>query len=126
MNRISITIPEDLLTAADERARSLDRSRSWVLADALRHYLAQPAPALAVHEPSAPRYGSAPPGATGLGQYRQAQLEADLSLSPEERVKEAERTLRLSERGARPRQNRIMMFDRFEDYLEWDRHEVLR
>lgn len=34
--RIAITLPRELLVAADRRARELDRSRSWVIAEAIR------------------------------------------------------------------------------------------
>ncbi len=37
--RVTITIPEELLAAADRRARELDRSRSWVIADTLQRGL---------------------------------------------------------------------------------------
>ena len=36
LERITITIPQPLLAAADELAARLDRSRSWVLAEAVR------------------------------------------------------------------------------------------
>jgi len=53
-------------------------------------------------------------------------LEADLDLSPEERVKEAERTSRVSElRTPKPAVARVLAFDRYEDYLEWRRREDL-
>src|SRR5881397_3956852 len=38
--RISITLPRDVLAAADRRARALDRSRSWLIVEAIRAYLA--------------------------------------------------------------------------------------
>jgi hypothetical protein len=119
--RISATIPDDLVKSADERASQLDRSRSWVLSQALRHYLA------GSKEPGVPprdlSVGGASP--TGLGTSRLEQLRADLRLTPEERVKEGERTLRVSDRDARPSRQRVITFDSFEDYLEWDRRESL-
>lgn len=36
LERVTITIPQPLLAAADELAARLDRSRSWVLAEAVR------------------------------------------------------------------------------------------
>jgi hypothetical protein len=47
-------------------------------------------------------------------------LEADLALSPERRVLEAELTARLSSlrRGPAPR-SFVLAFDRYEDYLDW-------
>ena len=40
--RIAITLPKDLLAATDRRAKELDRSRSRVIAEALRAYVARP------------------------------------------------------------------------------------
>ena len=126
LTRVTVTIPGDLVRAADEQARTLDRSRSWVIADALRHQLA--------HEPArtgapATTRGTAGPAAgapRGLGPFRHAQLQADLRLSPEERVKEAERTARVSGlRARRPSRGRVLTFDRYEDYLDWQRREDL-
>ena len=58
---------------------------------------------------------------------REPQLEADLRLSPEERVCAAERTLLIDQaRGRVPRGERLLTFDRYEDYLEWQRHEAVR
>jgi len=120
LSRISITIPEELIAAADRRAAELERSRSWVLVDALRQYLARPEGA--VHEGEVAYLG-------GLGAQRMAQLEADLRLTAEERVIEAERTLdvedvRRSSRKAQ--QDRLLTFDRYEDYVDWKRREAIR
>jgi hypothetical protein len=53
-------------------------------------------------------------------------LEADLALTPEERVREAERTAR---EGALARERggarRLLQFDRYDDYLQWKRREDL-
>ncbi len=118
LSRISITIPEELIVEADRKAAQLDRSRSWILVDALRQYLA---PRLeGVREPAVDYLA-------GLGPSRSAQLEADLRLTPEERVCEAERTLLVDEaRGRPPARDRLLTFDRYEDYLEWQRREVVR
>lgn len=124
--RISITIPEDLVARADDRARELDRSRSWVLVEALRQYLVGPSQpqVRAVREEAAHPYG---PARRGLGAQRTAQLEADLRLTPEQRVVEAERTLRVSDQlrpgGGR---DRVITFDTYEDYLHWVDREDLR
>lgn len=116
--RISITIPEDLVAAADRKAEQLDRSRSWVLVHALRRYLSEP-PAT-VREPEVPY-------ATGLGAARGAQLAADLRMTPEERVLAAERTARIdTERDRAPARDRVLTFDRYEDYLDWERRDALR
>lgn len=82
--RITVTLPRDVLRQADARARDVNRSRSWVVADALRAHLRVPTgPALPAHLP-------------GLGESRLAQLESDLELSPEARVRAAEQTARVS------------------------------
>ena len=65
----------------------------------------------------------------GLGELRAAQLEADLRLTPEERVIDAERTLQVDtvRRGSgKPHQDRVLTFDRYESYLDWKRREAIR
>jgi hypothetical protein len=65
--------------------------------------------------------------AVGLGPSRTAQLEADLQLTPEERVYAAERTLLVDKARRRPLQgDRLLTFNRYEDYLEWQRLEAVR
>lgn len=122
LTRISITLPRDLLAAADRRAQALDRPRSWVVVEALREYLGRPAGAVGgrVREPEPPAY------ATGLGEQRLKQLEADLALTPERRVVVAEQTARLAElvRRGGPKPSQLIQFDRYEDYLEWKRREA--
>jgi Ribbon-helix-helix protein, copG family len=106
--RIAITLPRPVLAAADQAARALDRSRSWVIAEAVRRFISEPpTPA------SAPR--------AGIGPSRQAQLEADLRLAPAQRVREAEDTLRTSRIAHGARRDGLVAFDRYEDYLDWKR-----
>lgn len=102
--RISMTIPSDVLRRADRIAKREGRSRSWVLTDAVRR-LAEPPP-------------SSPPR---LDESRRGLLQADLALSPTERVLAAERTAR--EVPVRRFAALFVTFDRFEDYLEWKRQE---
>lgn len=128
LKRISITIPESVVSQADERARALDRSRSWLVVEALRRYLAQPLTEgrdeTLVKETTVNPYVVNP--RPGLGPYRRAQLEADLCLTPEQRVKEAERTARVAELRRPPGpSNRLLIFDSYDDYLAWDRRERL-
>jgi hypothetical protein len=120
LERISITLPKDVLDAADKRARALDRSRSWVIVEAIRAYVA--APASQVRESAPPPYAVTSPG---LGPLRLAQLESDLRLTPERRVRAAEETARLGERVRGPRRSpqRVLSFDRYEDYVDWKRKE---
>jgi len=120
--RISVTVPKAVLTAADRRARELGRSRSWVVAEALTAYVAQPPerqPTRQVREPAA-TYQVSP----GLGEQRQAQLESDLALTPEQRVIESERTA-LAAPAPDTRWTGVLTFDRFEDYLRWKRREAI-
>jgi len=128
LTRISITVPKDLVTAADRRARELDRSRSWVVSEALRAWLRGRGPAAGEPEPlrTTPVRERPATYAAGLGEYRLAQLEADLALTPEQRVREAERTAQEAERaaGRRPA-DQLVTFDRYEDYLQWKRHRDL-
>jgi hypothetical protein len=116
--RVSLTLPKALLAAADRRAKELDRSRSWLIADALTAYLAIPARAV-VRESTPPPYAGTP----GLGEQRLDQLRSDLRLTPEQRVLEAERTVQAA---ATPpaRWTGVLTFDRFEDYLTWKRREA--
>lgn len=124
LTRISITVPKDLVAAADRRARQLDRSRSWVVTEALRAWLGTREQGAGSREQTATARVREPEGryAPGLGDYRLAQLRADLALTPEQRVREAERTAREAELVARRRPvNQVLTFDRYEDYLEWKR-----
>ena len=119
LSRISATIPEDVLAAADRKAEELDRSRSWVIAEALRQYVAAGG-ARAVREPAVTYR-------PGLGSSRQAQLEADLALTPEERVRAAEQVLALdAARGRARQQDRLITFDTYDDYLAWDKQDRIR
>lgn len=101
--RIAITLPEDDLAAADRLAQELDRSRSWVIAEALRRFAAASTELLP---------------AADLGASRREQLRRDLALSPDERVHAAEETLKTSSRIGAPR-----IFSHFDDFLAWQRAE---
>lgn len=103
--RIAITLPAEDLAIADQVAREQQRSRSWVIAEAIR------------------RYAAALPRGSGLGETRRAQLLADLRLTPEERVRAAEETARVSFLLRPPAGKRVIAFDRYEDYLDWKRRE---
>lgn len=54
----------------------------------------------------------------GLSPSRRAQLEHDLELSPEERVRAGEETLKLDRLRRTHIQHRVIGFDRYEDYLD--------
>jgi hypothetical protein len=119
--RIAITLPRRDLAAADRLAQTLDRPRSWVVAEAIRRFAA--APAVAPGSAS-DRASGIEPVAHGLGQSRLAQLTADLALSPEQRVRAAEETLRLSELGTRSRNQSLRTFDTYLDYLDFKRRRI--
>jgi hypothetical protein len=75
-------------------------------------------PPAAVRE-SAPPY----PAAQQLDDQRFQQLTADLKLTPAERVHAAHATAQVGRRPSRV--SRILQFDRYEDYLEWQKGEGL-
>src|SRR2546422_11145071 len=118
--RISIPLPREVLAAADRRARGLDRSRSWLIVEAIRAYLAG-SPSQ-VRESAATPYGVPSPG---LGPLRLAQLESDLRLTPERRIRAAEETARLGGRvgGARGRPHQGLSFCPYRGYVGWKRKE---
>ena len=124
--RISITLPARVLATADKLAKRLDRSRSWVVAEAIRRFGGDPtagdvAPATGVGETRTPPYGAR---GSGLGDSRLAQLQTDLKLTAEQRVRAAEDTQRTGELiGGSPNVQRLQFFDRYEDYLDWKRKE---
>jgi Ribbon-helix-helix protein, copG family len=127
--RVTVTVPADVLKAADATAKRFDRSRSWVVAEALQRYAA----ASAAAAPGAPRAvvreGPAPPYDVQRA-FRAAELsrlEGDLALTPEQRVRVAEEIARTVPAGQpRPRFRRVVQFDSYDDYLEWRRFAELR
>ena len=109
--RVSITLPEEVLEAADRRAEELDRPRSWVVAQALRSFVS------AVHEPGSPAYAT-----EAVADARRRHIEADLRLSPEQRLRRAEELARLSKLAGQRRaggRRQIIGFDTYEDYYRW-------
>jgi hypothetical protein len=130
--RIAITLPVRDLAAADRLARSQDRSRSWIVAEAVRRYAAMMDELPGAAPGTPPAHGEGPASATGgsvhaaLGASRLAQLKRDLSLTPEARVRAAEETLRLTMQREESRAHRLVAFDRYEDFLDWKRSRDLR
>src|SRR2546421_579908 len=118
--RVSITLPRDVLAAADRRARGLERSRSWLVVEALRAYPATPA--------GSPSGGGAGPGAPGdavrgVAAARRRHRGAYLKRSPAGRLRRGEQPARLA-RQVRPRGGRrqqLIGFDSYEDFYEWKR-----
>lgn len=115
LKRISITLPKDVLEAADRRARALDRSRSWLIVEAVRAYLAAPAG-------SRVREADAPASAVQeVADARRRHLVADLKRSPGERLRRAEELAGLAKqvRPRRGRREQVIGFDSYEDFYEW-------
>jgi hypothetical protein len=126
-SRISITVPSELLKRLDQRAQSLDRPRSWVIAEAVRAWMASStavAGSAQVREPRSPGYGSAmTQNDRSLGDQRLAQLRADLALTPEQRVIAAEQTVKAVPAQS-TRWSGVLSFERFEDFWAWKKREV--
>jgi len=116
-SRISITLPRDVLVAADKRARDLDRSRSWVIAEAVRAYVAAAPPPARVREVEAPPYAAV----QEVADVRRHHLLTDLKRSPAERLQRAEELSRLARqvRPLRGRRAQVIGFDSYEDFYEW-------
>lgn len=114
--RISCTIPEDVLIAADRLAAREQRSRSWVISEALRRYTAQgtvaPRPVRAPAEPV-----HVPDDAAG---ERAQQLRDDLRLPPAERLARAEELMAFA-RANHPRRSgaQIIGFETLDDFSAW-------
>jgi hypothetical protein len=127
IERISITLPAELVRWADREAKRLGRPRSWVIAEALRGAAGGGAPAPLpgglVRERVVSPYAAV---ADEMEEARQRRLRATLALSPAERLHKAEELLRLA-RAVRPRRGRhqIIAFDTFEEFWQWKKaHRV--
>ena len=106
--RISITLPREVLAAADSQAKALDRPRSWIIAEAIRGYRGAP---------SSQTAGVL--GAPEVAAARRQHLLADLRLTPEERLRQAADLLRLAPRSGARRRAQIIGFDSHEDFAAW-------
>ena len=124
--RIAITVPPEVLVAADRLALRLDRSRSWVVAEAVRRLAAgvesDGATATAWVAPS-------PPGHLGamVAEGRMNQLRSDLDRTPADRLRRAEELVQLG-RSVHPRRPRtqIIAFDSTDEFAEWKRSSRIR
>jgi len=116
--RISVTLPKAVLAAADRRAKELERSRSWVIAEALRQWNTGGVPTTesrAVREPAAPSYG-----AREVAEARYQHLLTDLHRTPAERLRRVGDLARLARAGrARGPRVQIIGFDSYEDFYQW-------
>src|SRR5437773_439472 len=91
--RITITLPQDLVATADRRAKQLDRSRSWVLAVALRAWLGSES--RAIREPAA-EYGAARDAARDVAEAGRRHWTPGLARSPAGGLRRAEELGRLA------------------------------
>jgi predicted transcriptional regulator len=105
--RISITLPREILAAADRRAKELDRPRSWVIAEAIASY-----------RTGAESQAGAAPGSEEVANARRQRLLADLRRTPEERLRRAAALLRLAPAGTR-RRAQVIGFESYEDFDSW-------
>ena len=103
--KIAITLPEADLAAADRLAALQDRSRSWIIAEAVRRYAAE---------------FSATERASTLGASRHVQLTRDLALTAHERVHDAERVAAVGA-AATAAFEQPRRFGSFDDFLAWRR-----
>ena len=115
--RVTCTVPAEVLRAADRVAGRLDRSRSWVVTEALRRLVGAPEAG-----------GAAPPAARSPQLQRafraaeQARLARDLALTPAERVRVSEEIAKMAPAGRRrSERGRVRQFATYEDYLDWKR-----
>jgi len=111
--RIAITLPPETLRAADELAARHDRSRSWIVAEAIRQYAASQ------------RGETREEGVSKrLGRSRLEQLRRDVALSPEARVLESEEVAAVGGGVAKP--TLPHSFRSYDDFLAWRRQREAR
>lgn len=117
LQRISMTIPPEVLRKADQLATAWDRSRSWVIAEAIRRMGSAPDPAATlsafVAEPAVEPYL-----ASAAREARTRHLTHALSLSPTVRLHQAEALAGMARR-TRPPRLQIIGFDSLEDFGQW-------
>lgn len=101
--KIAISIPPDDLAAADALASKLGRSRSWILSEALRRFVA--------HERLSHE----------LDASRAAQLRRDLALTAEERLRETEDEFAAVGEAAPMGCEEPRRFLNYDDFVAWRR-----
>ncbi len=106
--KIAITLPQVDLAAADRLAAEHDRSRSWIIAEAVRQYVA--------------RVGS---GTTALlDPSRLEQLRRDLTLTPLQRILASEESVQVVGRTAGDDEaDTPLRFDDFAAFRAWRRDQ---
>lgn len=155
LKRISVTIPEGLVRAADRRARELERSRSWVVVEALRRFLhdeqatgdtavvrespvdpyasrrSGPRAGMGARSAVAPRVAPPPNDmvahvAREIAAARDRRLRAELALSPLERLRRAEELGWLGRTGqSAGGRAQVIGFSSYDDYYEWKKARMI-
>ncbi len=115
--RVTITLPRPVLEAADKAAARLDRSRSWVVAEAIRRFADEAAGS------ASPRVGqqvTSPYDESELHAVRIRRLKVDLAKTPEERLREADSLFDIA-RAVHPRTRRwqVIGFESLKDFHQW-------
>ena len=99
---LSVSLPTDLRTALDAEAKRQRRSRSFIISEAIRGYLARQ------HEEV-------------FTAARERTLQEGLALAPADRIRLAETLWLDLTRGRQPTQPWTATFDTFDQYEEWRR-----
>lgn len=99
---LSVSLPADLRSTLDAEAKRQRRSRSFVVSEAVRCYVAQ-------QERDA------------FAEARERTLREGLALAPAERIQLAEELWQEFARGRKPAQSWTASFNTFEEYENWRR-----
>jgi predicted transcriptional regulator len=99
---ISVSLPADVRSTLDAEARRQRRSRSFVVAEAIRDYVARQQ-------------------SEAFAAARDRTLRDGLSLTPAARVQLAEELWQELARGRQPAKPWVASFDTFEEYERWRR-----
>ncbi|MCC6929057.1 MAG: CopG family transcriptional regulator [Gemmatimonadaceae bacterium] len=111
--RIAITLPPETLRAADQLAKRHDRSRSWIVAEAIRRYAASLGDSSEVDD-----------AAARLGPSRHEQLRRDVRVSPDVRVRESEEIVSVG--GELAEQVSPRSFASYDAFRRWRRRRQTR
>ncbi len=99
---VSVSLPPDARSALNAEAKRQGRSRSFVVAEAVRQYVARQERAV-------------------FAEARERTLRDGLALTPAERVRLAEELWHELTRGGKPAKPWTATFDTFEEYDRWRR-----
>ncbi|MGH8622423.1 MAG: CopG family ribbon-helix-helix protein [Burkholderiales bacterium] len=104
---LSVSIPKELRTLLDAEAKRERRSRSFIVAEAVRQYLARQ-------------------DRDAFTAARDQTLREGLALAPADRLKLAEELWQELAGGSQPAQPWIRSFETFDEYEAWRRQEAER